>query len=255
MVTACEPTISERTTIGAAEFVERFYAANRPVVYRDVASDSWPVLNLTPEYLRERYGEEIVEVFCDRRRDGHMWPFRGQMQTMTLREFAAGVIERPDNERYICSHNPVLQRTRLREILEHCPKYEELFEQPEFAQKARLWFGGAGVVTWLHFDIANSMMLQVYGRKRFLLAPPEVQRYVCNDTFGFSEVNAEKPDYERFPLFRNVRFASVEIGPGDLLFVPVGWWHHVRTLETSISLSYTNFRWPNEFGSPERPAA
>jgi ribosomal protein L16 Arg81 hydroxylase len=42
---------------------------------------------------------------------------------------------------------------------------------------------------------------------------------------------------------------DVEIGPGDLLFLPVGWWHHVRGLETSITMTFTNFVFDNDFYS------
>jgi hypothetical protein len=30
-----------------------------------------------------------------------------------------------------------------------------------------------------------------------------------------------------------------------LLFVPIGWWHQVTALDFSVTLTYTNFRWPN----------
>jgi mannose-6-phosphate isomerase-like protein (cupin superfamily) len=33
--------------------------------------------------------------------------------------------------------------------------------------------------------------------------------------------------------------------PGDLLFVPIGWWHQVRSESFSTMLTYTHFHWPN----------
>jgi mannose-6-phosphate isomerase-like protein (cupin superfamily) len=39
----------------------------------------------------------------------------------------------------------------------------------------------------------------------------------------------------------------VNVGPGQALFIPVGWWHCVEALETSISMSFTNFVWPNTY--------
>ena len=31
---------------------------------------------------------------------------------------------------------------------------------------------------------------------------------------------------------------SAVVGPGEVLFIPKGWWHHVRSLTPSISLSF-----------------
>jgi ribosomal protein L16 Arg81 hydroxylase len=39
--------------------------------------------------------------------------------------------------------------------------------------------------------------------------------------------------------------------PGEVLFMPVGWWHHVRALEVSMTLAFTNFVFPNHFNWEE----
>ena len=47
------------------------------------------------------------------------------------------------------------------------------------------------------------------------------------------------------------------LAPGEALFLPVGWWHHVRALDLSISVAFNHFTWPNDFdwyrpGTPGR---
>jgi ribosomal protein L16 Arg81 hydroxylase len=42
---------------------------------------------------------------------------------------------------------------------------------------------------------------------------------------------------------------DVVIGPGDLLFLPIGWWHYVRGLDVSITMTFTNFVFNNDFSS------
>ena len=49
--------------------------------------------------------------------------------------------------------------------------------------------------------------------------------------------NPDHVDYERYPEFRQVTVVDVVIGPGDLLFLPIGWWHHVRGLDVSITMT------------------
>ena len=53
----------------------------------------------------------------------------------------------------------------------------------------------------------------------------------------------------RMPASERPRALSVDIGPGEILFIPVGWWHHVRGLSLTAGMSFTNFVWPNDFTS------
>ena len=56
-----------------------------------------------------------------------------------------------------------------------------------------------------------------------------------------------RPDLNRHPKFRNATVTDVVVQPGETLFVPVGWWHYVRALDVSMTVSFTNFQFPNNF--------
>jgi hypothetical protein len=54
-----------------------------------------------------------------------------------------------------------------------------------------------------------------------------------------------------------VRGLDLVLAPGEALFLPVGWWHHVRALDLSISVAFNHFVWLNDFewykpGTPDR---
>jgi hypothetical protein len=70
---------------------------------------------------------------------------------------------------------------------------------------------------------------------------------VYNDVGVFASVDPAAPDLEQFPRFSGVTPIEVVVGPGQALFIPVGWWHRVEALDTSISLSFTNFVFPNDY--------
>ena len=110
-----------------------------------------------------------------------------------------------------------------------------------------MWFGPAGTVTPLHHDTMNILFCQVYGRKLVSLISPDESPWLYNELGVFSEVDFENPDFEVHPLYQHVDRIEVEMNPGEILFLPVGWWHHVRSLETSISVSFTNFVFPNDY--------
>jgi ribosomal protein L16 Arg81 hydroxylase len=99
----------------------------------------------------------------------------------------------------------------------------------------------------LHHDVMNVLLIQVTGRKRILLIDPLRLQYVYNDEGVFSSIDLADPDYDRFPLFAFADPITVELEPGEGLFIPVGWWHYVESLDLSASLSFTNFVFPNEY--------
>jgi ribosomal protein L16 Arg81 hydroxylase len=90
-------------------------------------------------------------------------------------------------------------------------------------------------------------MAQLLGRKRFRLMPPSQWQYLYNSTGVFSDVDCEQPDLDRYPLFRHATVTELVLEPGEVLFMPVGWWHQVRALEVSMTVSFTNFLFPNHF--------
>ena len=118
-----------------------------------------------------------------------------------------------------------------------------------------MWIGPQGTFTPLHFDLTNNLLVQLCGLKEFTLVPPHQTRFLYHAQHVFSEVHdLDDPDrLERFPLSAPVTPYEVILEPGDALFVPIGWWHQVRSLEFSAMLTYTNFRWDN-LGYAEYPA-
>jgi hypothetical protein len=111
--------------------------------------------------------------------------------------------------------------------------------------------GGAGCVSPLHFDRTNNFLMQVRGRKEITFFSPDDSEYLYPSTRSggthLSEIDLEKIDVERFPLFKKTTPFHCIIEPGDVLYIPPLWWHHVRSLDMSISVNY----WWNRFDVTE----
>jgi hypothetical protein len=105
--------------------------------------------------------------------------------------------------------------------------------------QARIWLGNATQVA-THFDLSDNFAVVALGRRRFTLFPPEAtpDLYVgpLNVTIAgqpVSMVDPLAPDLARYPRFRAARDCAqtAELGPGDALFIPSLWWHHVEATE------------------------
>jgi len=105
----------------------------------------------------------------------------------------------------------------------------------------RLWASSQGSVTPLHYDTRNNLLAQMHGSKIVTLFPSsEHERMYPMGFTGtnlLSHVDPEAVDESRFPTFPRELKITVDFHPGDTLFIPPFWWHHVRSREFSISVN------------------
>jgi hypothetical protein len=122
----------------------------------------------------------------------------------------------------------------------------------------RIWLGNA-ITTPAHFDEWNNIACVVAGWRRFTLFPPDqiVNLYPGPVDFAptgapMSLVQVTRPDFERFPRFRTAQAAAriAELGPGDAIYIPPAWWHHVESLSSFNLL--VNYWWGGTVDEPRR---
>jgi len=235
--------------VSGETFFRWYYAANRPVVLVDGMRECAALHSWTPDHLKARFGGEPVEVMTDRLRDKqYELNCDRHKTTMALGNFVDLVQSAGEsNDFYMVANNRTLENSRMRYLLDEIRVFDEILDNNNRASKVFFWFGPAGTVTPLHHDAMNVLLTQVLGSKLVTLIPSFELPLVYNHVGVYSEVDCESPDYSRYPLFEHTSRMQVVLEPGQALFIPVGWWHHVRSLDVSISVSFTNFLAPNDY--------
>ena len=122
-----------------------------------------------------------------------------------------------------------------------------------------VWIGNRSRIA-AHYDLPDNLAVVAAGRRRFTLFPPDQLQNLYIGPLDFtpagqsiSLVDFKKPDLERYPRFAEAwRHAQVaELGPGDALFIPSMWWHHIEALDRFNVL--VNYWWRQSPGYMDTP--
>ena len=188
----------------------------------------WPLSQLAPQVLGERFGHLPVRA---RVGDYVNTAFAADraMRDMTMRQYLELVA---DETQY---PPPYLGNLELRELNSMChwPAYFDKMGPPRF------WIGPARTVTPLHCDYDDNIFAQIWGSKRIFLSPPHHGEFLytkeANAVLFGSPFDPEAPDFDSFPLALQASMIECVVNPGDMLYVPAGWYHQVRALTFSLS--------------------
>jgi hypothetical protein len=122
-----------------------------------------------------------------------------------------------------------------------------------------VWLGNRSRIA-AHYDLPDNIACCAVGRRRFTLFPPDQLANLYPGPLDWapggqpiSLVDFKQPDFDAFPNFQKAldcaQAATLE--PGDGLFIPSMWWHHVEGLEAlNILVNYWWRQTPNYMDSP-----
>lgn len=94
-----------------------------------------------------------------------------------------------------------------------------------------------GTKSGWHYDLAHNIIVQITGEKHIRLVCPADSQYMHSfiDARHKSQVDPWHP--ERFPDYRHATVYEGILRAGDVLVLPVLWWHYVTSLSPSISVN------------------
>ncbi|HET6525057.1 cupin-like domain-containing protein [Sphingopyxis sp.] len=227
-----------------ASFYRHHYEANRPAKLSGIV-DHWPALaRWSLDHFARAAGDAVVEAQVERERDpdyelakdGHRRLIRFGELIDWLRKDEAS------NDIYLTAYNGGTNAAALAPLWDDMAPIAILDDTRP--RDGFFWLGPKGTLTPWHHDLTNNLLVQVLGRKRVRMAPPWAFARMRNSRHCFSDwgneaLPAGDGDAATPPVLETI------IGPGEAVFLPVGWWHQVEALDLSASMSFTSFRRPN----------
>ena len=184
------------------------------LIFTDLINDWEAFSKWTPEYLRERYGTIQVEITVDREADAYYeMNVEDHKRKILLGDFVDMVLQGGEtNDYYMVANNHNLESEQLGGLLADIRTSAPFLNCELSPDQAFLIFGPAGTVTPLHHDTLNVLLAQVYGRKSVKLIPSNQLHLVYNNIGVFSDVDCSRPDYDRYPLFKEADCHKSNVG-------------------------------------------
>lgn len=222
--------------ISPEEFREKYLKPQVPLVINGLAANTGAGKKWTISYFREIMGHHRVEVYDDQNTASPDTAFTTPERQMRFADYL-DLISQPGHTNL---------RIFLFNMFKLNPALKDEFSCPGIFSGSidgigHMFFGGKDTTVRMHYDIrlANVLHTQFGGRKRVVLVAPDYSELLYRLPFNtYSLVDVHRPDYKNYPALQLVKGYDFILEPGDSLFIPSGYWHHMTYLEAGFSVSY-----------------
>lgn len=228
-------------------FAESVAAAGKPVVLKNTVADKWRARkSWKPSYLKKKI-KRLGGIYENENRwFGPYYDMRRPLvnltqpvnsyetnMSMTGSELFERILSQDGNKFVYFSGE--IERLGNWAINDITP-FDELLVLNPHSSSVNVWIGQPHVIAHCHYDGYHNMYVQLYGKKKFTLFQPSQWSNLypypfLHPSHAQSQVNLSDADMERFPRVQQARAVEVVLVPGDVLYMPPLWFHHVEALE------------------------
>ncbi|XP_051170408.1 HSPB1-associated protein 1 isoform X2 [Leptopilina boulardi] len=219
-----------------------------PVLFRNLlrkcnGENVWDILKWDMETLSEKIGEKILPF-----RSGYkarttkpQWEVKNRVEWMTMKAFM--------NKKDSCNWY-YFDYKYMHDWCKDCPEILNSLSWNTFGfnlsgEDSTIWIGNEGAHTNCHQDSYGcNLVAQIHGQKEWILFPPEAtenlrpRRVPYEESTVYSSINLYSPSLEEENQIKNISGVRiVTLQPGEVLFIPKGWWHYVESLNLSVSIN------------------
>jgi len=222
--------------ISKEDFEKNYLKPRRPLVIKNMAKN-WPAYNKwSLDYMKTVVGDQLVPLYDSSKADPSK-PINASAAEMQFADYIDLIRSKPTDLR-IFLFDPIKQ----------APKLLQDYIAPKnlmggfLDSYPNMFFGGKGSVTFLHYDIDMAHIFHTHfnGRKHVILFENKWKDRLYQipyATYALEDYDVEHPDFDKFPALKGVKGVETFLEHGDTLFMPTGYWHWMKYLDGSFSIS------------------
>ena len=222
--------------ISKEDFEKYYLKPRRPLVIKNM-SRNWPAYEKwSMDYMKTVVGDKLVPLYDSSKADPSK-PINASAAEMKFTDYIDLIKSTPTDLR-IFLFDPIKQ----------APKLLDDYIAPKSLMGGfldsypNMFFGGKGSVTFLHYDIDMAHIFHTHfnGRKHVVLFENKWKERLYQipfATYALEDYDVEQPDFDKFPALKGVKGIEAYLEHGDTLFMPTGYWHWMKYLDGSFSIS------------------
>ena len=221
--------------ISPQDFIKHYVKPQKPVVIENLIED-WPARDLwTFEYLKSIAGDLEVPLYNSKPITSQ-YKYNEPQAKMKFKDYIDILQSKPTDLRMFL-FNLIKERPVLQDHIKLPNVGLKLFKDLPF-----LFIGGENSKVFMHYDIdlANILHIHLKGEKRCLIFPPSETKYlykVSNSLKTNDGIDFSNPDFETYPALAYAKGYTTDLSPGETLYMPEGYWHHMHYKTAGFSIS------------------
>lgn len=214
-----------------AEFYRTYDKIDRPHVFTG-GMENWPArTKWTFDWFKQTHGKTPVVVTTG------TYDIKQSHDTTTLGDYIDSLLSGEQKRSYLSNFN----------LFKMIPELQQDVRLPDYPIIDRLtlkkfWMARDNNFTQLHADYGHNCMGQIAGKKRWVLYSPKRSHELMPDKEDWNGVMS-KLDFSDASEETRKYAAGLEpdydfvVEPGEIIFLPYGWWHRVYSIGPSINVN------------------
>mgnify|MGYP005989961323 CR=1 FL=1 len=246
----------EELVISASDLTDELLSSTQPIVFKGLVKD-WPLVAAGQKsddelisYIKRFYNQKPVKAFSAPAKENGRFFYNDNLdgfnftrETANLTTVLDQISQAANNDNsdsyYVgsASVNHIMPDIRIDNDI------AKLTDKPIVSA----WIGNQSRIA-AHYDVTDNVACVAAGKRRFTLFPPEQLENLYIGPLDLtpagqsaSLVDFHNVDWQAYPKFKQaLKHAQVaELEPGDAIFIPSMWWHHVEGLSNvNVLINY-----------------